>query len=129
MIGRRAAKRAKPAAAAGSSFLTATGLVPGTPAYIAPELIGGRERVTAAADMFAFGVIAFEMLTGKRPFVEPPAIALMQNRPAARAPSIANTWAGAIPELAALVDACLSHESRRRPQPKSKPALRAHTAR
>lgn len=114
VIGPRAAQR-KAVKKQASSFLTATGMVPGTPAYIAPEVVGGREQITAAADMFAFGVIAFEMLTGKRPFVEPPAVALLQNRPAARAPSILHTWPDAIPEVAALVDACLSHDPKQRP--------------
>jgi serine/threonine-protein kinase len=70
--------------------------LPGTPAYIAPELVSGRDQVTAAADLFAFGVIAYEMLTARRPFVEPPALALMEGRPAETAPSIISVWPWAI---------------------------------
>jgi len=41
--------------------------IAGTPAYMAPEVLGGG-AATAASDQFSFGVMAFELLTGKRPF-------------------------------------------------------------
>ena len=39
----------------------------GTPAYVAPEQVEGHE-VTAAADIYAFGVVLYEMVTGRLPF-------------------------------------------------------------
>ncbi len=45
---------------------TTSGLV-GSPAYMAPEQLDG-EQVTTAADVWAFGVTAWELLSGQRPF-------------------------------------------------------------
>ena len=44
-----------------------TGFAAGTPAYMAPEQVAGDE-VTVAADVYAFGVVLFEMVTGRWPF-------------------------------------------------------------
>ncbi len=47
--------------------LTATGQVLGTAAYISPEQISGRPS-TPASDRYSLGVVAYELLTGSRPF-------------------------------------------------------------
>jgi serine/threonine-protein kinase len=53
--------------AVGQSTLTRTGMVMGTPEYLAPELARGGPA-SPAADLYAVGVLAFESLTGHRPF-------------------------------------------------------------
>jgi len=55
------------ASAAGMDSLTKTGTVLGTAAYLAPEQARG-ERATAATDRYALAVVAWELLTGERPF-------------------------------------------------------------
>src|SRR5437763_12510123 len=55
------------ASAAGLDSLTLTGTVLGTAGYISPEQAQG-ERATPASDVYSLGVVAFELLTGERPF-------------------------------------------------------------
>jgi tRNA A-37 threonylcarbamoyl transferase component Bud32 len=52
----------------GSTIKTKTGLVMGTPNYMAPEQISG-ENVDHRADMWAIGVILYELISAERPFV------------------------------------------------------------
>ena len=51
-----------------SGSLSATGMIAGTPGYMAPEQIQDARRAGPAADVFALGVILHECLTGGRPF-------------------------------------------------------------
>jgi len=51
-----------------STGLTSTGQVLGTPQYLAPEQAHGVEKVDHRADIYAMGVILYEMLTGELPF-------------------------------------------------------------
>lgn len=48
-----------------SEGLTAAGVVLGTPRYLAPECLLAPESVTAAADVFALGLVAYALLTGE----------------------------------------------------------------
>ncbi len=50
-----------------SSVATASGHFFGSPSYMAPEQISGAE-VTHRADLFSFAVLAYEVVTGRRPF-------------------------------------------------------------
>jgi serine/threonine-protein kinase len=60
-----------------SSTMTQVGDVLGTPSYMSPEQIKS-EEVGAPADIYSIGVIAYELLTGKRPFIELSLSALMR---------------------------------------------------
>jgi serine/threonine-protein kinase len=56
------------ASAVGLASLTQTGTVLGTASYLSPEQAKG-EPTTAASDVYSLAVVAFELLTGRRPFV------------------------------------------------------------
>ncbi|MCM2317578.1 MAG: protein kinase, partial [Thermoanaerobaculia bacterium] len=47
--------------------LTDSGVVVGTPAYMAPEQFEGKEA-SSASDIYSFGVVLYEMVTGRKPF-------------------------------------------------------------
>ena len=55
----------------GKSSLTSLGVALGTPAYMAPEQAAADPHVDHRADIYAVGALAYEMLTGRTPFVVP----------------------------------------------------------
>ena len=72
----------------------------GTPEYMAPELIGGSQS-TVATDLYAVGIVAYELLTGQTPFVGGSAVDILtrQLKTAPLAPSATASVTPAVDEF------------------------------
>jgi hypothetical protein len=87
--------------------------VVGTPAYMAPEQFEGKP-VTAATDIYAFGVLLYEMVVGRRPFLgdSPIALALEKIR---KEPPVASDAVPSLPlAWSAVIQRCLEPKPERR---------------
>jgi len=94
--------------AAASGPITATGIVVGSPAYMAPEQASSDPQMDHRADIYAFGVLAYEVLTGVPPFTAPSAVQLVSAH-MMRAPEPLSRHRPAIPEpLEEIVLRCLA---------------------
>lgn len=94
--------------------LTETGILVGTPMYMAPELSEGSRFAKPPSDIFSLGVIAYELLTGEIPFVRPPVWARWRGSETP-APSLATKRPELAPALIELVDSCLRLDPAQRP--------------
>ncbi len=97
-------------AATPSPPLTRAGDIFGTPRYMAPELAAGVGDAGPPVDIFALGVIAFEMLTRRQPFQNPIVMTRMNGEPIP-APSLDPL----VDPLRALIARCLAIDPADRP--------------
>ena len=95
------------------SQLTKTGMTLGTASYLAPEQIRG-EDLTHAADIFSFGVLAYELFAHRRPFEGQSLSNLFYQILSAEPPPLDSMAAGCPPELAAIVQRCLDKDPAKR---------------
>ncbi len=91
------------------SSLTKAGMVYGTPEYMAPEQALG-QPVDGRADLYAVGVMLFEMLSGRRPFDDESKVKLLGKHLTAPIPSVREK-APVSPELDAVVVKLLSKDA------------------
>jgi serine/threonine protein kinase len=97
------------------STLTAHGTIVGTPAYMAPEQAAGGE-VDARADIYAWGVIAYEIFAGTHPFASRTTAQALLAAHIAEAPAPLATKRSDLPApMMALVDRCLAKNPDDRP--------------
>jgi len=100
----------------GGMTLTQAGSVMGTPAYMAPEQAMGDPATDHRADIYSFGCLAYEVLTGRPPFPEPTSHQVVAAH-LSRAPrAVTELRAEVPPSLADLVAHCLAKLPERRPQ-------------
>jgi hypothetical protein len=98
-----------------SDAMTRTGMIIGTPAYMAPEQVLGAREVSDRADVYAVGVVLFRLLSKRQPFETESPREMMMSRLLDDAPSV-RALQPLVPEsLAQLVDRCLAREPDQRP--------------
>lgn len=94
--------------------VTATGMVIGTPRYLAPEqALGGAP--TPASDVYSMGIVLFEMLTGRLPFESDFTMAAALAQQSATAPDVRALRPDAPAALAAVVAGALAAQPGERP--------------
>jgi TolB-like protein/tRNA A-37 threonylcarbamoyl transferase component Bud32 len=101
--------------ATGRQTLTTAGVAIGTPAYMAPEQAMVDPHVDARADLYALGVMAYEMLTGTPPFAGPTAQAILAAHVTEAARPITEVRQTVPASLGQLVMQCLEKRPADRP--------------
>lgn len=97
------------------SFLTRTGQVMGTPAYISPEQIDGVHDLDIRTDLYSAGVLLFRCLTGALPFESPSVVGLLKQHLTALPPDLRAFNPSLSPGTTELVAALLAKDRDRRP--------------
>lgn len=110
----RRARAAPPGDSARADDLTEAGMIVGTPMYMAPEISFGSRHAQPASDVFALGVIAYEVLTKELPFRRPP-VGTVLRQETLRTPLGLRALANLDPALLALFERALSMDPAQRP--------------
>lgn len=98
-----------------SSGLTQTGMLIGTPRYMAPELADGARFTTPAVDIFSFGVMAYELLARTAPYPEPVAVVRMSQREIPPLRPLGSLCPALPREVVVLIEQCLNTHAELRP--------------
>lgn len=104
------------AEAGASGTLTGTGIAVGTPAYMAPEQAVGEAQLDHRADIYALGVLAYELLSGTMPFQATTFQALVAAHVAQEPTPLATLRPSVPAELAQIVHRCLAKRAADRHQ-------------
>ena len=90
--------------------LTGVGIAVGTPAYMAPEQIAGTADVDHRADIYALGVLGYEMIARRPPFVATSAQSLFAAHITEPPPRLEQLDPNVSPRLAAIIHRCLEKD-------------------
>ncbi len=101
-------------AAGGNKTLTQAGMIVGTPGYMAPELVLQGITDDPRSDLYALGVVWFEMLAGSPLFTAPTPMALVMRHATEKPPSVA-TLVDVDAQLSAFIDRLLDKDPNNRP--------------
>jgi len=99
-----------------ASGLTGLGLAIGTPAYMAPEQAVGDPNVDHRADIYSWGILAYELLTGRPPFTGMTAQATLAAQAVEKPVPIEAKRPALPPALSTLIMRCLEKRPADRPQ-------------
>ena len=91
-----------------ASSSTIPGLTMGTPAYMSPEHVSGARNIDERADVYGFGVLLYEMLTGQLPFMGEPGPALLLRILNESAPPVTLFRPDLPPALVRIVEAAMA---------------------
>jgi serine/threonine-protein kinase len=89
--------------------LTNSGIVLGTADYLSPEQARG-EKLTASSDLYSLGVVMFEMLAGRPPFIGPTAVSIAMQHASTYAPPLRQFNTNVPPTLEQIVVKALAKE-------------------
>ena len=93
--------------------ITAPGQIIGTPSYMSPEQAEGAD-MDARSDIFSFGIVMYEALTGKRPFQGPSQGAIVQSVLYENPEPVAKLKSGVPPTIARMIARCLEKSPQKR---------------
>jgi serine/threonine protein kinase len=102
-------------AAMPASGITTAGMAIGTPAYMAPEQLAGDPASDHRIDIYAVGLLAYELLTGESPFTGPSPQATMAAQLTRTPEPLYKCCPDVPPALSAIIMQCLEKEPAKRP--------------
>lgn len=95
---------------AGGDTLTTVGVAVGTPTYMSPEQATGSDHIDQRSDVYALGVLGYEMLTGNPPFSGKTASAILSAHVLEKPTSVRAQRTSVPPKLEELIMRCLEKE-------------------